>query len=191
MILECAVTRRYAVNPENFRERIFFEYLMYDDPFLWTSDISARYAPKAVGLPVVGMKSTLGGNARRNLVEHIIKDKQRAKVLKNIIKSMSPGELREKGMDNDLSSLPESAVYRWKTYQTPTRIIHGTHDADVPLDHAEWAARKIGNAQLTVVQGGFHVMALTDEIDEISANRLDFLKAHASKKKGRTLLGGK
>ena len=115
LILECAVTRRYAVNPENFRERIFFGYLMYDDPFLWTSDITARYAPKAVGLSVIGMESTLGGNARRTLVEHIMKDKQRTKVLKNLIKSMSPDELREKGMDNDLIELPESAICRWKT----------------------------------------------------------------------------
>jgi len=179
LILECAVTRRYAVNSENFRERIFFGYLMYDDPFLWTSDITARYAPKAVGLSVVGMESTLGGDARQDLVEHILKDKQRAEVLKNLIKSMSPGELREKGMDNDLVQLAGIGDLPLEGVQAPTLIIHGTHDADVPMDHATWAAQKIGHARLVVVQGGFHVMALTDGIAEITADRLAFLKSHA------------
>ena len=179
LILECAVTQTYLINPENFREKIFFGYLMYDDPFLWTSDITAQYAPRAIGMSTIGMESSLDKKARQRLMDHIMRDERRMQVLKDMIKAMSPGELRKKGMNNDLAQLAGIKSLPLKTIQTPTFIIHGSDDADVPLSQAKFAAGEISGSRLYVVPGGFHVMALTDTIDEITNRRLSFLKEHA------------
>jgi pimeloyl-ACP methyl ester carboxylesterase len=63
--------------------------------------------------------------------------------------------------------------------ETPTLVIHGTNDADVPVEHARHAANTMPHVELCLVPGGFHIMALTNSIDEITQRRLEFLQEHA------------
>jgi pimeloyl-ACP methyl ester carboxylesterase len=105
-------------------------------------------------------------------------DEQRVKMLKDIMKSMSPGEIRKKGMDNDMEQLAKVENLPLSKIKAPTLIIHGTNDADVPQADAELAAQEIPNAQLYLVPEGFHVMALTNSIGLINEKRVTFLKMH-------------
>ena len=68
-----------------------------------------------------------------------------------------------------------------KKIKAPTLIIHGTDDADVSVADAAHAVNRIPNSKLYLVQGGFHVMALTDDIDAITEQRVGFLKKYAPK----------
>ena len=63
--------------------------------------------------------------------------------------------------------------------KAPALIIHGANDADVPVEDARFAARTIPGAELYLVPGGFHVMALTDSINQITRERVSFLREHA------------
>jgi len=179
LILECAVTRKWTVDPGNFQERIFFGYLMYSDPFLWASDVTGRLAPRLVGMSSIEMESSLDKRETRRLVDDIMHDDRRVAVLKDMIKGMSPEELRKEGMDNDVEQLGKIRDLPLGMIGTPTLIIHGTSDADVPVADARYASRVIPGSELYLVRGGFHVMALTDSIDEITAKRVSFLKKHA------------
>lgn len=179
LILECAVTKKWTVSPENLQEKIFFGYLMYIDPFLWASDLAGRFAPRLVGMSTIEMESTLERPDARKLMDSIMQDPRRVAVLKDMVKSMSPEELRKEGMDNDVTQLQKVRDLPLRSITTPTLIIHGTSDADVPVDNALFASSAIPGSELHLVKGGFHVMILADTIDEITAKRLCFLKKHA------------
>ncbi len=176
LVLECAVTQKWVIGPENIREKIYFGYLMYSDPFLWTSEVMGELAPRLIGMSTIEMESSLDRDAARKLMDSIMKDPGRAKVLTGMMKSMSPGELRRDGMENDLEQLKKVDALPLNKITAPTLIIHGTDDADVPAADAELAANTIPCAELYLVHGGFHIMALTDMIGEITHKRVVFLK---------------
>jgi pimeloyl-ACP methyl ester carboxylesterase len=181
LILECAVTRKWMISTDNINEKIYFGYLMYDDPFLWASDVSGAYAPRLIGMSTIDMESSLDKEESEKLMDDIMADPKRVKVLTGLMKSMSPGELRQAGMENDVEQLRIVYDLPLKDIKTPTLIIHGTKDADVPMEDAEFAAQSIPGAELHLVPNGFHVMAITNSIDDITQKRVDFLSRHAPK----------
>jgi len=182
LILECAVTRKWMVSSDNIEENIYFGYLMYQDSFLWSSDVVGAYAPRMIGMSTIEMESSLDDKETEELMDHIMKDPQRVKVLTGLMKSMSPGELRKSGMENDIEQLGKVSNLPLKKIQAPTLVIHGTDGADVSMEDAKFAKQTISDVELYLVNGGFHVMALTDNIDDITQKRLDFLRKHASEK---------
>ncbi|HVN72393.1 MAG TPA: alpha/beta hydrolase [Desulfomonilia bacterium] len=179
LILECAVTQHWDISPENIQEKIYFGYLMYNDPFLWASDVVGRISPRLIGMSTIEMESSLDKDTAKKLMDDIMKDPRRVKVLTGMMKSMSPSDLRRDGMENDVKQLKKVKDLPLKKIKAPTLIIHGTDDADVPVADAALAANTIPHAELYLVHGGFHVMALTDKIDEITNKRIMFLKEHA------------
>jgi pimeloyl-ACP methyl ester carboxylesterase len=178
LILECAVTQKYTINPKNLLERIYFNFLMFNDSFVWASNILGELAPSMIAMSTIEMESSLDNHQTVKLVNDIMHDEQRVKMLKDIMKSMSPGEIRKKGMDNDMEQLAKVENLPLSKIKAPTLIIHGTNDADVPQADAELAAQEIPNAQLYLVPEGFHVMALTNSIGLINEKRVTFLKMH-------------
>lgn len=179
LILECAVTRRWTISPGNFQEKIFFGYLMYSDPFLWASDAAGRLAPRLVGMSTIEMESSLDAQETERLMDSIMHDERRVEILRDMVKGMSPEELRKDGMDNDIEQLGKVRDLPLAMIKAPTLIIHGTSDADVPVADAEFASKMIPDSELYLLRGGFHVMALTDSADEVTARRVSFLRKHA------------
>jgi pimeloyl-ACP methyl ester carboxylesterase len=179
LILECAVTQQWVISSENLQEKIYFGYLMYNDPFLWTSDVTGQMSPRLIGMSTIEMESHLDKEATKKLMDSIMQDPRRVKVLTDLMKSMSPGDLRKDGMENDVEQLEKVKDLPLKKIKAPTLIIHGTDDADVSVADAAFAANRIPNSKLYLVQGGFHVMALTDAIDTITQQRVLFLRKHA------------
>ncbi|MBN2299449.1 MAG: alpha/beta hydrolase [Deltaproteobacteria bacterium] len=179
LILECAVTRRWRISPGNIEEKIYFGHLVYDDAFLWAADAAAHITPRLIGMSTIEMESSLERDEQKKLIDDIMEDKQRVEVLKNMIKSMSPAELRRDGIKNDIAQLHRIKDLPMKNVTAPTLIIHGSDDADVSVADAQLAATKIPESELYLVPGGFHVMALTDSIDQITGERVSFLQKHS------------
>ncbi len=178
LILECAVTRKWVVSSDNMEEKIYFGYLMYQDPFLWTSDVVGSHAPRMIGMSTIEMESSLNKEETQNLMDRIMNDPKRLHVLAGLVKSMSPADLRQAGMENDVAQLETVKDLPLREIKAPALIIHGTKDADVSVEDAKFAARNIPDAELYLVPGGFHVMAITDSIDAVTQKRLDFLFTH-------------
>ncbi|MDO9263618.1 MAG: alpha/beta hydrolase, partial [Desulfosalsimonadaceae bacterium] len=134
LILECAVTRKWVVKKENIEENIYFGYLMYQDPFLWSSDVVSTHAPRMIGMSTIEMESSLDRQETEKLMDHIMSDPRRVKVLTGLMKSMSPGDLRQAGMKNDIEELEKVKGLPLKDVKAPTLVIHGTNDADVSVE---------------------------------------------------------
>jgi pimeloyl-ACP methyl ester carboxylesterase len=179
LILEAAVSQRYEINHKNIGENIFFGHLMFNGPSLWLADVIAHHAPMLVGLATAEMESTLDEDEVMNLMRGIMQDEQRIKILMDLIRSMSPPRLRAKGLKNDMRQLKMVENLPFEQVAAPTLIIHGTDDFDVPIDHAQNAAGSIRDAEIHIVQGGFHILALSDAAGEMNEKKMMFLKRHA------------
>lgn len=181
LVLECAVTQKWVISSENMREKVYFGYLMYSDPFLWTTDTTGDVFPRLIGKSTIEMESSLDKDEAKKLLDTIMQDPRRVKVLSDLTKSMSPAEIRKEGMENDVLQLEKVRDLPLKRIMTPTLIIHGTDDADVSPSDAKLAFETIPGSRLYLVQGGFHIMALTDDIDKVTGQRIAFLRDHAPK----------
>jgi pimeloyl-ACP methyl ester carboxylesterase len=180
LILESAVTQKYEINHNNLGENIFFGHLMFNGPSLWLADVIAHHAPVLVGWATAEMESTLNEDEVMNLMRSIMKDEKRLKILMDLIRSMSPPKLRAKGLSNDMKQLKGVEDLPFEHVAAPALIIHGTVDFDVPLDHARNAAGSIPNAEVHIVDGGFHILALSDNAAQINEKKMMFLKRHSS-----------
>ena len=125
------------------------------------------------------MESSLDEDEVWRVLRHIMHDERKERLLMDLIRSMSPSQLRKKGMKNDLKQLARISDLPLDRIRTPTLIIHGTDDFDVPVKHAQTAARSIPGAELYLVPGGFHILALSDAANEVTQKRLMFLEKYA------------
>ncbi len=165
LILECAVTLPYVLNSGNLREHVFAN-LMFNDPAMWVSTLVALHAPELVARTAIETESTLHEDDVRRVLGKIMNDGKRVEIVMGLIKSMSPVSLRRKGLKNDLKLLAGLENLHLEDVRTPTLIIHGTDDFDVPLEQAVHAADTVPGAELYLVQGGFHIMSLCERAQE-------------------------
>jgi pimeloyl-ACP methyl ester carboxylesterase len=179
LILECSVSKAYSIDKNNLGEHIFFGHIMFNDPAMWLADVIANHAPALAGWAAIGMESTLEEDELVHLLKDIMRDERRVRILMDLFKSMSPARFRTKGMANDLEQLARADNLPLGGVAAPTLIIHGTDDHDVPVEHALHAAAAIPAAELHLVEGGFHILALSEKAHEVNGKRLSFLRSHA------------
>ncbi|HEV8253989.1 MAG TPA: alpha/beta hydrolase [Vicinamibacteria bacterium] len=110
-----------------------------------------------------------------------LRTSSRAAALRGLLLSASPAALRRGGLANDAARLERLEALPLAAVSAPTLVVHGALDADVPLEHAEHAARSIPGAELLRVPDGFHVLSLADNAAEIAARRIAFLHRHLAK----------
>jgi pimeloyl-ACP methyl ester carboxylesterase len=179
LILESAVSRRYVINPENVEEHLLYSRLMFNDPVVWIFNLLAKHRSGNLFKSLIEIESTLDEEQVEIIVSHIMDNPKKGKILIGLIKSMSPASLRREGLENDLKQLERLEDLQLRRIITPTLIIHGIHDSDVPFAHAEFAAKSIPKAELLSIEDGFHIMSLCDCDNEVTEKKLEFLRKHA------------
>lgn len=176
LIVECGVALQYG---QDFsRTQKVFERLMFNDPAIWLYDIYDRLAPESTLRSFIKMESTLDKEQVEALIKSVEADPPRAAYLGEMIGTMSPISLRKDGLDNDLTQLAAIRELPLEGIKAPTLVVHGDHDADVPLAHAQHVAAKVAGAELMVIPGAFHLLAMSDQAPEIAARELAFLRQH-------------
>lgn len=178
LILECSISKQYSIPPDSNSEKIFTK-LMFNDFGMWLWDLFASFSPKSTVRQLISMESSLGPKQTAELLDRVMEDPQKVAYVMNLIKSLCPISLRKAGLKNDLEQVANFPDFPLHTIKTPTLIIHGTADADVPIAHSEYAAASIPNSEFMRVENGFHILRLSDQAEQIQAKKVEFLKAHA------------
>jgi pimeloyl-ACP methyl ester carboxylesterase len=86
-------------------------------------------------------------------------------------------QLRQDGFVNDSIDFETMADHLWERIQASTLIVQGSQDGDLSLSHAEWAARKIPDAELVIDEGGSHFFYIEHK-ERISNLVQTFLDTH-------------
>ena len=179
LILESAVSRRYAINPHNVEEQLMFSRLMFNNPVIWITNLLAKQKSSYLFKSLIKTESSLNQKEVEALLSNIMDNPKKVGILMGLVKSMSPANQRKAGLDNDMKQLEHPVDLPLDRITTPTLIIHGTHDFDVPFYHAWYAAKSIPRAELYPVEDGFHIIPLCDHDEEVTAKRVSFLRTYA------------
>ncbi|HLZ56164.1 MAG TPA: alpha/beta hydrolase [Ktedonosporobacter sp.] len=80
-----------------------------------------------------------------------------------LIAALVMNNARTAGYKNDMRQFAELPAYPVEEIATPTLIVHGTADIDVPFSQAKQLVQKIPHAQLLAVEGADHTFVLSGE----------------------------
>lgn len=175
LVLECAITQHYALHPDSLTQKIFSK-LMFNDFGMWLWDLFAKSSPKSTVRQLISMESSLTPKQAVELLDHIMEDPKKVEYAVDMIESTCPISLRKVGLHNDLEQCAALAYLPLQSLRCPTLIMHGTADSDVPIQHAEFVAAYVPGAEFCRVEGGFHLLKLSDQADNLHSTKCAFLK---------------
>lgn len=178
LVLECAITQHYAIHPDSLLQKIFSK-LMFNDFGMWLWDLLAKSSPKSTVRQLISMESSLTPKQAVELLDHVMDDPKRVEYAVEMIESTCPIGLRKHGLHNDLEQCVSLPFLPLQTLRCPTLVMHGTADADVPIQHAEFVAAFVPGVDFCRVEGGFHLLKLSDQADSLYERKCAFLKKWA------------
>lgn len=85
---------------------------------------------------------------------------------------------RRIGQQNDLEYFAGMDDPLFEKITSPTLIVHGTHDTEVPMAHADLAHARIANSRLERIEGANHAMPASHYI-QVNSLIKNFLNQHA------------
>jgi pimeloyl-ACP methyl ester carboxylesterase len=108
--------------------------------------LTARVSLKSIVAGTLNETSTFTTEQKRQRTEHIMGDAQVKAFFQAMFDTTLPYQKRWPGTDNDALqtrslNLPLGSI------STPTLIVHGTQDADVPIEDSQYAAAQIRGAR--------------------------------------------
>ena len=136
----------------------------------------ARLAPRQLVTQLLRAESHLTPEQVRTQVDHVLRTPQVWAWLRAFIDTLHPYRPRRPGTDNDTAQLAQITDLPLADIRCPTLIVHGTHDADVPLEHGTRAHEQITGAEHRWIQSGSHLgFWLAPDAEPVRAAARDFL----------------
>ena len=117
----------------------------------------ARRAPRRLVTQLLRAESDLTAEQIRVQAEHVLNTPQVLAWLRTFVGTLGPYRPRKPGTDNDTRQLAQLSDLPLADIRCPALIVHGTHDADVPIHHAEHAHAQIPGAQDRWIESGSHL----------------------------------
>jgi pimeloyl-ACP methyl ester carboxylesterase len=175
MILEAVVTKKYNMLPKHLIKKLVDKYMLHSSIGPWITYLNARY------LPTCSTLMPLFRYGDYKLFELITKYKlvksnyHNALIMHDfILKSITPFHLRKVGMHNDTVQSTSLNIENLENIKTPTLILHGTSDGDVPFEHAKYIYEKIKDSILIPFNAAPHLLSLTHPY-KVADAKLNFL----------------
>jgi len=140
----------------------------------WMIKEMARHSPKALIKSTVGEEGDLDKAQLRALTEQIWADDTKRAFVLDLANTVAG---RTTGLDNDHEIFPQITDLGLSRITSPTLLVHGTADTDVPPEHSEHARAAIPGAQLVRVADGTHIAVWTDPTsDDLQARLVEHLR---------------
>jgi pimeloyl-ACP methyl ester carboxylesterase len=117
----------------------------------------ARHAPRQLVTQLLRAESCLPPEQIREQAEYVLRSPQVAAWLHSFIGTLHPYRPRRAGTDNDTVQLARITELPLAFIRCPTLVVHGTHDADVALDHGKRARAQIRGAEHRWIEAGSHL----------------------------------
>lgn len=149
---------------------------------LWLTSFMAEHFPEATLKSLLTTESSLDRKAIARRVESVVNDPLKFAYFKVMISSLESDFSRRKpGLANDLEQLATIDKLDLAGITSPTLIMHGTADRDVPPSHAVYANRSIEHSTLHFIDEGSHLgFWLSDEAEDAQRTAIEWLSDKVS-----------
>jgi pimeloyl-ACP methyl ester carboxylesterase len=141
----------------------------------WLMHEMVEHAPKQVVAMSASEESTLSKAEAKALIEHIWNDPAKREFVLELSGTVAG---RRAGLQNDQARFPALGDLGLADIRTPTLLVHGTADTDVPPEHSEHALATVPGAEIVRVADGTHICTWTDYTSDALQERIvQFLRA--------------
>lgn len=153
LVASAAVSQEFTVGAEGLDERL----MMNTAAGNWLLRFLAAHAPRTTVASTLKAEGDLTkGQLEQLTAEALADERQRALVLAMAAAAADHAH-RGSGMDNDAARFGEIGSLELERVATPTLVVHGTADTDVPPAHGGHAAATIPGARRVVLDAGMHL----------------------------------
>jgi len=137
--------------------------------------------PQATIKQLIKEESTYSTDQVKQATERVMNDPGLLNFLKDMTQSSTPWEDRQRGFDNDIEVIRaiEGEPLPLESVQSPTLIVHGTADDDVPYSVAVQAHERIGESELHTMENASHLLWIDPGVEEMNQRQVEFLRTHA------------
>ncbi|MCA9973495.1 MAG: DinB family protein, partial [Anaerolineales bacterium] len=142
-------------------------------------DRLAARQPALAARALLAAESSLPPDQLHTAVSDILADPAQTVALQQLLRTTVPLSPRQAGLANDLAQLAALPRYPLARITAPALVVHGRFDADVPYEHATFAANALPNAALVTQPHSGHLIWLGREWPASRQRLLAFLQAHA------------
>lgn len=131
-------------------------------PGRWLMKVLAARGAEQYVRGVIASEGDLTPDQAARQVREILDDPAKRQFVTDLGPTAVPDRRRRAGYRNDLDRFAEITTLELEKITTPTLVVHGSADADVPLEHGTFAARTIPGAELLRIETGTHLALYTD-----------------------------
>lgn len=140
----------------------------------------ADVAPRTFLEGTLDETSYVTAERKEQRTAYIIDTPEKRAFFEALLNTTFPYNQRAAGNDNDTAQTPATQELAFEKIKTPTLIVHGTHDADVPFYHGVYAYEHIPGAQRYWMEQEDHLgFWLSPDAGKAQNIVLDFLLRHA------------
>lgn len=145
----------------------------------WLMKEMVRHTPKQVVKMMAGEEGDLSKDQVKELTEHIWREPTKRAFVLDLMATVTGH--RKDGLRNDEHRFPEITDLGLEAINSPTLLVHGTVDSDVPPVHSDVAHDRIPGSELLAVDNGTHIATWTDPTSDAIQDRIvTFLRAAAT-----------
>jgi len=143
--------------------------------FVWLSyQVASRRPTVMTSFAVDGMSEGLTKEQKKAAADWINSDPARLHGFQEQFVSIAPRKYRRPGWANDkINESTNLANLPFADITTPTLIAHGANDSVIPVEHATNAANRIANAELILVQEGYHLLSYSRNYGPVAERQLE------------------
>jgi pimeloyl-ACP methyl ester carboxylesterase len=135
----------------------------------WLMKELVKHEPKQVVAMVPAEEGDLTKAQAKELADQIWHDETKREFVLALSGTVAG---RKAGFGNDKQQFPAIDDLGLADIRTPTLLVHGTVDTDVPPEHSEHALAEIPGAEILRVDDGTHVSVWTDPTSDAIQSRI-------------------
>lgn len=148
----------------------------------WLTSALAARKPAWLVRALLRGESTLTQEDIDAQAAHVLRTPAALDWLRSFMTTLHPYRPRKPGTDNDTRQLTRLTGLPLEDIRCPALIVHGTHDADVPFEHAATAQQRISGAQHHWIDHGSHLgFWLNQHAGHAHAHARGFLDQHSAR----------
>ncbi|MGZ4728850.1 MAG: alpha/beta fold hydrolase [Acidimicrobiales bacterium] len=137
----------------------------------WMIKEMEKHAPRSLVKSTVGEEGDLSKQQLKELTEQIWQDETKRRFVLGLADTVTY-QGRQAGLDNDHEIFPTIDDLQLSQITTPTLLVHGTVDSDVPPGYSDYALGAIPGAEIVRVEGGTHIAVWTDPTSDALHERI-------------------
>ena len=185
LVLQSAVTQQF-VEPRRSTHSLIGR-IIFSKSAAWLADFGAwgvhllaRYWPALLVRTLFNASETLDQDKAQQRRLFVLRHPDDLAFFRRLAASGIPLSVRRAGIWNDLHQYARLPVYPLEQITSPTLVLHGRDDGNVPLAHAEFAGRTVPHAELLIVEDCGHLIWVGPHEGAVREKVKAFLRSHTS-----------